>query len=140
MQVPVEELSLIHIWATDLQSRIYADEETAARAAGALEQTLAALARRAFEAGYTRIIAAGGETSGAVALALGFDGFIIGESIAPGVPVMVPLNHQNIRIALKSGNFGQPDFFLRALEQTANESVSYTHLDVYKRQVLKLYI
>ncbi|MCB6346108.1 3-oxo-tetronate kinase [Enterocloster lavalensis] len=101
--------------ATDLQSRIYADEETAARAAGALEQTLAALARRAFEAGYTRIIAAGGETSGAVALALGFDGFIIGESIAPGVPVMIPLNHQNIRIALKSGNFGQPDFFERAL-------------------------
>lgn len=101
--------------ATDPQSRIYADEETAARAAKALEQTLAALAKRAFEAGYTRIIAAGGETSGAVALELGFDGFIIGESIAPGVPVMIPLNHQNIRIALKSGNFGQPDFFERAL-------------------------
>lgn len=101
--------------ATDPQNRIYADEETAARAAKALEQTLAALAKRAFEAGYTRIIAAGGETSGAVALELGFDGFIIGESIAPGVPVMIPLNHQNIRIALKSGNFGQPDFFERAL-------------------------
>lgn len=101
--------------ATDPQSRIYADEETAARAAKALEQTLAALAKRAFEAGYTRIIAAGGETSGAVALELGFDGFIIGESIAPGVPAMIPLNHQNIRIALKSGNFGQPDFFERAL-------------------------
>ena len=101
--------------ATDPQSRIYADEETAARAAKALEQTLAALAKRAFEAGDTRIIAAGGETSGAVALELGFDGFIIGESIAPGVPVMIPLNHQNIRIALKSGNFGQPDFFERAL-------------------------
>ena len=101
--------------ATDPQSRIYADEETAERAAKALEQTLAALAKKAFEAGYTRIIAAGGETSGAVALELGFDGFIIGESIAPGVPVMIPLNHQNIRIALKSGNFGQPDFFERAL-------------------------
>ena len=69
---------------------------------------MAKLGKMAFDDGYTRIIVAGGETSGAVALALGFDAFIIGESIAPGVPVLIPLHNQN--------------------------AVSYTHLDVYKRQ------
>jgi uncharacterized protein YgbK (DUF1537 family) len=84
-----------------------------------LEKTMAALARLAYDAGYTRIIAAGGETSGAVALELGFGAFLIGESIAPGVPVMTPLTAPNIRMVLKSGNFGQIDFFERALNKTA---------------------
>lgn len=79
---------------------------------------MAKLGRSAFDAGYTRIIVAGGETSGAVALELGFDAFIIGESIAPGVPVLIPLHNPDIRIALKSGNFGQEDFFERALSMT----------------------
>ncbi|MCL2616303.1 MAG: four-carbon acid sugar kinase family protein [Defluviitaleaceae bacterium] len=88
------------------------------QASALLEKTFSEIGRRAFENGYSRIIVAGGETSGAVTLALGFDSFHIGESIAPGVPVMVPAGHQNVRVVLKSGNFGQPDFFRRALDQT----------------------
>ena len=84
----------------------------------ALESAFAEIGRRAFESGYTRIIVAGGETSGAVCLMLDFDLFYIGESIAPGVPVMVPTKRRDIRLVLKSGNFGQADFFLRAFEQT----------------------
>ena len=68
--------------------------------------------------GYTRIIVAGGETSSAVAKKLGYHCFEIGESIAPGVPIMAPLSNENIRIVLKSGNFGQTDFFARALQMT----------------------
>ncbi|MCI6887551.1 MAG: four-carbon acid sugar kinase family protein [Lachnospiraceae bacterium] len=83
-----------------------------------LEQTTAALARRAVETGYTRIIVAGGETSGAVTKALGFDSYIIGESVAPGVPVMIPRSSRQVRLVLKSGNFGQEDFFIRALHLT----------------------
>lgn len=83
-----------------------------------LEQTTAELAKKAVEAGYTRIIVAGGETSGAVTKALGFDSYIIGESVAPGVPVMIPENRPQIRLVLKSGNFGQEDFFLKALKLT----------------------
>ena len=113
-----EEILFYSAGATDPQSREYPDEETAAKASAALENTMAVLSRRAYDAGFTRIIVAGGETSGAVALELGFDAFIIGESIAPGVPVMIPLHHQDIRIALKSGNFGQTDFFERALTMT----------------------
>lgn len=80
-----------------------------------LEQTIASLAKRAVEAGYTKIIVAGGETSGAVTRALDFDSFIIGESVAPGVPVMIPRKRKSMRLVLKSGNFGQEDFFLEAL-------------------------
>lgn len=83
-----------------------------------LEGSTAYLAKKAVEHGYTRIIVAGGETSGAVTKSLGFSSYIIGSSVAPGVPIMTPRNHTEIRLVLKSGNFGQEDFFLRALEMT----------------------
>lgn len=115
-----EEVLVYGAGATDPESRKYPDGETAAKASEALEQAIAELGRKAFDSGYKRIIVAGGETSGAVALELGFDAFIIGESIAPGVPVMIPLHNRDIRIALKSGNFGQEDFFERAFAMTGN--------------------
>lgn len=86
--------------------------------AALLESLTAAVAERAVANGYTRIIVAGGETSSAVAKKLGYHCFEIGESIAPGVPIMAPLSNENIRIVLKSGNFGQTDFFARALQMT----------------------
>ena len=88
------------------------------RVAAKIEETLAGLARLAAEHGYTRIIVAGGETSGAVTQALGYQSFRIGASVAPGVPVMTPLGNPSLRLVLKSGNFGQEDFFARALELT----------------------
>lgn len=89
--------------------------------AAALERTMAELAGLAVDAGFTRIIVAGGETSGAVTKALGLSAYRIGESIAPGVPVMIPLHDETIRLVLKSGNFGQEDFFQRALAVTGKE-------------------
>lgn len=83
-----------------------------------LEQTMAALARLAVKDGYTQVIVAGGETSGAVTRGLGYQSYLIGESIAPGVPVMTPMEDRKIRLVLKSGNFGQPDFFERAVRVT----------------------
>ncbi len=83
-----------------------------------LESTTANLAQRAVDAGYTRIIIAGGETSSAVAKKLGYDSFEIGESVAAGVPVMAPLSNPEIRVIFKSGNFGQVDMFERALSMT----------------------
>ncbi|MBO1680928.1 nucleotide-binding domain containing protein, partial [Bittarella massiliensis (ex Durand et al. 2017)] len=68
--------------------------------------------------GYGRIVVAGGETSGAVTKVLGYDVFEIGDSVAPGVPIMIPVQNKHIRLVLKSGNFGQVDFFTRALEMT----------------------
>lgn len=86
-----------------------------------LEGATSELADRCVKFGYTRIIVAGGETSSAVVKKLGYNSFEIGESIAPGVPVMAPLSDMRIRIVLKSGNFGQEDFFDRALKATRKE-------------------
>lgn len=96
------------------ESQGRAREETA----GLIEKTFSKLAVRAEKEGYTRFIIAGGETSGAVTKALGFGAFYIGSDVAPGVPVMTPLEQPGLRLVLKSGNFGQPDFFARALEMT----------------------
>lgn len=86
--------------------------------AAMLEHAAADLASRAVNTGYTRIICAGGETSGAVTKGLGFTSYWMGESVAPGVPIMIPSERPDIRLILKSGNFGQEDFFGRALSMT----------------------
>lgn len=88
------------------QLKVYAD---------IIEKSLSKIAVIAQKDAYSCFIVAGGETSGAVAKALGYRAYHIGPSIAPGVPVMAPLEAPSIRIVLKSGNFGQDDFFSRAL-------------------------
>lgn len=88
------------------------------KVASLLENTTAELAKRAVDAGFTRIITAGGETSGAVTKGLGFTSYLMGESVAPGVPIMTPTTQPNLRLVLKSGNFGQEDFFQHALDMT----------------------
>lgn len=88
--------------------------------AEAIEGLMTDLAKLAFVQGYTRFIVAGGETSGAVMKALPADGYLIGESVAPGVPIMVPSKNPKVRLVLKSGNFGDPNFFDTALKFTGN--------------------
>jgi 3-dehydrotetronate 4-kinase len=87
--------------------------------AGALVETaLAAVARGLIDLGVGQLIVAGGETSGAVVKALGVKGLRIGPEIDPGVPWTVALrdddSNRPLALALKSGNFGTPDFFLKA--------------------------
>lgn len=89
--------------------------------AGLIEKTLSGVAAVLAEKGYGRIVVAGGETSGAVTKELGYDAFEIGPSVAPGVPIMTPLKNRNMKLVLKSGNFGQKDFFARALAMTKGE-------------------
>lgn len=86
-------------------------------AAGSLvEGALAGIARGLVERGVRRLVVAGGETSGAVVQALGIKGLRIGPQIDPGVPATVTLGREPpLALALKSGNFGAPDFFLKAL-------------------------
>jgi len=83
-----------------------------------LEPLLGELARRLVEQGATRLVVAGGETSGAVLEALGVRALAVGREIAPGVPWMTTLGDPPLALALKSGNFGGPDFFFDALEAT----------------------
>ena len=62
---------------------------------------------------------AGGETSGAVVSALDLGALTIGPEIDPGVPVLVSGGDRPLGLALKSGNFGAPDFFQKALDKLA---------------------
>ena len=68
--------------------------------------------------GVRRLVVAGGETSGAVVDRLRIPGFLVGAEIAAGVPVLraVGADKGEMLLALKSGNFGGPEFFSDALK------------------------
>jgi uncharacterized protein YgbK (DUF1537 family) len=86
-----------------------------------VEQTLAQIARGLVQLGVRQLVVAGGETSGACVQALAIEQLQIGPQIDPGVPwchaptVLAP--GQGVHVALKSGNFGTPDFFHKSLAQ-----------------------
>ena len=83
----------------------------------AIERTMAALARGLVAAGVGRLVVAGGETSGAVVSALDVTALRIGPEIDPGVPWTASVGAKPILLALKSGNFGAPDFFTKAFDK-----------------------
>jgi uncharacterized protein YgbK (DUF1537 family) len=107
----------------------------AERAAEVLESALADLAVFAVhELGYSHLIVAGGETSGAVTSRLGIARLRIGVQAAPGVPWAVASSAitnsavassavasgagdpRTVAVLLKSGNFGAPSLFTDAWE------------------------
>jgi len=115
----IEEKPVL-IYATDEPRNVKAVQEQlgAVRAGELVERALAAIADGLIQLGVGQLIVAGGETAGAVVKALGVTGLRIGREIDPGVPWTTVLN-QDLRsrplaLALKSGNFGTPDFFLKA--------------------------
>ena len=85
-------------------------------AAGALvEEVLANVAEALVARGVRRLVVAGGETSGAVVQRLGVRALRIGGEIDPGVPwTYAEGSGEPMLLALKSGNFGAPDFFTKA--------------------------
>lgn len=121
-QIEAANEEAVLVYSSDKPNEVRKAQQAVGDAAHLLEQTMAWLARNAERNGYNRIIVAGGETSGAVTQALGYNAYLIGRSIAPGVPVMVPVENRKLRLVLKSGNFGQEDFFLRAIDMTRGES------------------
>ncbi|SEQ10954.1 Uncharacterized conserved protein YgbK, DUF1537 family [Devosia sp. YR412] len=86
-----------------------------------LDDLFAQAARLLLDRGITRLVVAGGETSGAVVSALDLGALTIGPEIDPGVPVLRSTGDRPVALALKSGNFGAPDFFSKALERLAGQ-------------------
>jgi uncharacterized protein YgbK (DUF1537 family) len=85
-------------------------------AAGALIETaMATIAEGLVAQGVGRLVVAGGETSGAVVQRLGVTALRIGPEIDPGVPWTFA-EPRGLHLALKSGNFGARDFFLKAFD------------------------
>jgi len=109
---------LFYATAAPAEVRMAQDRLGVAKAGAIVEEALAAIARAAFDAGVRRFVVAGGETSGAVARALGLSRLDVGAEIAPGVPwTFAKVDGQDIAITLKSGNFGDVDFFAMAIER-----------------------
>jgi uncharacterized protein YgbK (DUF1537 family) len=73
-------------------------------------------ARVLADTGQNRLVVAGGETSASVCARLGVEGMRVWKEIQPGLPSCVSLNDPPRMLVLKSGSFGKPDFFERALE------------------------
>jgi uncharacterized protein YgbK (DUF1537 family) len=82
-----------------------------------IESALAEIARGLVGAGVRRLILAGGETSSAAVERLDVRALRIGPTIDPGVPWTFSLGNDPLALALKSGNFGAPDFFTSAFNK-----------------------
>jgi 3-dehydrotetronate 4-kinase len=84
-----------------------------------IEQSLATIAEHLVGHGLRRLIVAGGETSGAIVDRLKIRAFKVGEEIAPGVPILRSIGPKDrqMAMALKSGNFGDAEFFEKALKK-----------------------
>ncbi len=71
--------------------------------------------------GQNRLLIAGGDTSAAVCKKLGINGMRVWKEIKPGLPSCISLTENPIMLVLKSGSFGEKDFFELAIEHLRNE-------------------
>ena len=96
------------------------------KSASLVEHALATISVGLVDLGVSQLIVAGGETSGAVLHALGVKRLAIGREIDPGVPWTTTMlqkpKQRTLALALKSGNFGSSDFFLKAWDALAQSS------------------
>ncbi len=105
------------IYSSDDPAEVQAVQDQYGRehASAAIEKLMGEIAVSLIGTGTRKLILAGGETAGAVVSALGITGLRIGPEIDPGVPWTETLHEPRIALALKSGNFGSDDFFVKAL-------------------------
>jgi uncharacterized protein YgbK (DUF1537 family) len=89
-----------------------------ARSGAVVEQAMSALAIAFVTRGVGSLVVAGGETAGICVQALGIRQMQIGPQIDPGVPWCYARTstsaYGGLHLALKSGNFGSPEFFSKA--------------------------
>ena len=117
---------LVYATAEPSSVRAVQDRLGATHAGELVEHTLSRIAVGLVERGVRQLVVAGGETSGAVVQALGVQTMTIGPQIDPGVPWTAV--HTSVaagapvHMALKSGNFGQHDFFTKAFRQLSSLS------------------
>jgi len=104
---------MLYATADAQQLQLIQQQYGAQRSSEAVETLFAAVTRNLKAHGWQRFIVAGGETSGVVAQSLDVTAFHIGPTISPGVPWVRDI-HQPLSLALKSGNFGDEQFFRRA--------------------------
>lgn len=126
VQTVADALSFVHsalpdhipvIYASAAPELVAQNQKTLGRerAGAVVEEFLATLSIGLVDTGFHRLIVAGGESSGAIINALEVTSLDIGPEIDPGVPWMTSYrNGTRLALALKSGNFGAEDFFVKA--------------------------
>ena len=114
IQQPAETPVLIYASADPDEVAAVQARYGIAKAGHMIEDVFGRIASTLSGNGFSRLVVAGGETSGAVVSALGIRVLRIGPEIAPGVPWTESLGSQPLALALKSGNFGSRSFFADA--------------------------
>ena len=107
---------LIYATSNPEELRKIQQEFGAETASHAVEDIFHLITKSLKDSSFKRFIVAGGETSGIVAQTLGVESFYIGPTIAPGVPWVRGVQ-EPISLALKSGNFGDESFFMKAQQE-----------------------
>ncbi len=117
---PHLSLGSVLIYSSAIPERVKeVQAQLGVQAAGsAIEHLLGLVAQGLVASGVRQLLLAGGETSGACVKALGIDQMQIGQQIDPGVPWCYAVaQNKPLHLALKSGNFGAPDFFTNAFSK-----------------------
>ena len=118
--MPLVKTGPVLIYATATPESVKAVQQKLGveKAGNLVEEALAKITQGLVRMGVGQLSIAGGETSGAVVKALGVKGLRIGKEIDPGVPWTTALTDtvqtKPLALALKSGNFGTEDFFIKA--------------------------
>ncbi len=112
------EKSPLLIYATDSPESVKHFQQALGevKAGEIIEEMMAKIVEKLRNLGVNKFVVAGGETSGSVVKALNVMSLKVGPTIAPGVPVMQSLDGVTCLVALKSGNFGDQDFFIKSVK------------------------
>lgn len=115
--VPQEESLMIY--STSPPERVAELQQAFGKAvvAEAIENAMGTVAQQLVdEHGVRRLVLAGGETAGAVTRQLGVNAIRVGSGICPGVPLTETVSEAPLALVLKSGNFGDDQFFEKAIQ------------------------
>jgi uncharacterized protein YgbK (DUF1537 family) len=104
-----DDIDAVQAWAAEQGKSPAAVGLEIAHALAAFTRSLVELAQPG------ALVVAGGETSTAICRALGFGALRIGPNIEPGVPLCHSLGRLELPVVLKSGNFGSPGFYGKAI-------------------------
>ena len=112
---------LIASCVDDESLRAVHQEFGAMESAATVEQVMGHIARAVVERGVTRLLVAGGETSGAVIRSLGVTRLDVKTVLGPGLAWC--LTDRGVAVALKSGNFGSDNVFRDAFDRLEKDEM-----------------
>lgn len=99
----------------------YKDNDELLQAAKKIEGFFSVISKEAYEIGIKNIVVAGGETSGAVVESLPFEVYKAIDVVDYGIPILESNDDSELKLILKSGNFGGDDFFQKSVSKLRKE-------------------